>query len=121
MSREISSQPCRDCGAPTLVGLSDDYCAHIAHVDPWPIDTLGEMYARLAGAETYDLHRELNGFRLYERDHWQIRNRPAGSLTPGWRVDVLADHRCGQTWPTTTSNFQFRNSIQLDPHAPPPF
>ena len=121
MSRDVSNQICRTCGTFILVGLRDDYCAHIAYVDSEPISTFGEMLARLAGAETYELHRHGEGYRLYARDRWEILGRPAGSLIPTWRVDVLAEHRCGQPWPVIASNFEAKKFTRINLNQPPPF
>lgn len=121
MSRNANPQPCRGCGAQILAGLSDDHLAHDAHVDPSPLSPYGEMLARLAGLRTYDLHREVDGFRLYVRDRWQIAGRPAGVLVYCWRVDVLTEHRCGWTFPTAPTLLITRIASTIDPTGPPPF
>lgn len=121
MSRDAAQLACRDCSALTLVGLSEDSCAHIATADATPLSPYGEMVARLAGLATYDLHREGSGLRLYQRDHWGIEGRPAGELVYCWRVDVVADHRCGWAFPAAPSLLRSHNAPNVDPYGPPPF
>ena len=121
MSRDVEEQRCRGCRCEILVGMSDDYCAHEARVGRSPLNPFGEMLARLAGLYTYDLHRERDSFRLYERDRWQITGRPAGFLVYGWRADVLAEHRCGFLPPSTFSVFDIRTFVRPDPNGSPPF
>jgi len=120
MSREAVAQRC-SCQSQILVGLSDDWCARVVRVSPVPLNPLGEMLARLAGLQTFELHREGEHCCLYERDRWHIAGRAAGELVYCWRVDVLTEHRCGWVFPTAPSLLAVRQVNTVDPTAPPPF
>jgi hypothetical protein len=121
MSRDARGRACRRCGDPILRGLSDDWCAAEVEVNPTPLNVFGEMLARIAHLGTYDLHREGDHLRLHSRDHWQIAGRPAGILVYCWRVDVLAEHRCGWVFPAAPSLLRSRTVSTGDLDGPPPF
>ena len=96
---------CPDCRAQILRGLSDDQCAWTATVDPTPLSPAGEATAHLTGRHTYALCRYLGQqLRLYIRDRWQIKGRPAGiPITGPFPQDIVADHVCRQELPGITS------------------
>lgn len=117
--RDVGERFCV-CHERILTGMSDDWCALIVTVDPYPLNPYGELVARLQGRATYDLRREGDHFRLYQRDHWHITGRPAGTVTPGWRCDVVADHWCDVQLPSIPSVYDAATTT-LDPDQPPPF
>jgi hypothetical protein len=118
--RNVSREWC-SCGAQVLKGLNDDWCAFVVRADIWPLSPYGEMLALLSGRATYDLHRHGDHYRLYARDRWNIRGRPAGTLYPAWRSDVVADHVCGYPLPSTRSVYDAAQVSRPDPNQPPPF
>lgn len=89
--RAIRAAVCRGCGAHVLRGLDADRLALPCIADPEPVSSIGEVAALLAGAATYDLLTVSNRrAELQRRDQFRIGGR---------RGVVLADHRCGVTWP----------------------
>jgi hypothetical protein len=115
MSRDLRSGKCRNCKAPVLVGMSDDQLAHLATVDPDPLTAVGEALARLDGRRTYALRRHGDKYRLaFTRNHWQIRSSQSTDY------DIVADHACGQSLPTTLSVYR-KVAVTIGVDNEPPF
>lgn len=95
-TRRARYRHCR-CGLVILTGLTDPHtCAIEAHVDPHPLNPLGEALALLEGRYTVTARPEAGRFVLDDRDDLTIAARPAGTTL---RADVLAEHRCGRPVP----------------------
>lgn len=94
--RHVTQQTCKTCHAPILTGLDNDTAGLPTHVDPQPVDNLGEAVAVLTGRRTYDLrqgsYEEGRGGRLEQRTASSIRT--SHRLHP-----VHAEHRCDQPLP----------------------
>jgi hypothetical protein len=104
--RNATPDRCRHCHASTLTGLDDDHAAFIAHVNPTPINAVGEALARLHNLRTYALRSQGGKLQLHIRDHWQINGSPAGSTHSILRFDTVADHSCGIELPSIPSIHQ---------------
>lgn len=89
--RDLRAGICRACGQPVLRGLDADRAALPATVDPHPVTAVGELLAVAGGAPTYDLW-------LGQR-RAQLHRRHAAHIIGPRRRPVLAEHRCGTTWP----------------------
>lgn len=92
VGRRASVRPCPRCGAWTFQGLDADVCAGEAMTDLGPLDPFGELVARTAGIETYNLRWLGDRYELDFRDHYEIEGNPPGTRP---NVDVVAGHRCG--------------------------
>lgn len=90
-TRAIRARNCPHCGAPVIRALDGDLAALPATCQPQPVDTLGEALAVAASCDTYDLIPAAGRLELDHRDHWRITGRR--------KHPVLAEHRCGVTWP----------------------
>lgn len=80
---------CKRCGALTLTGLDNDWCALEVVVDPEPLDQAGEATAKFYGRQTYALRVRGGHGTLTWRDRWQTA-APHGPRTP----TILAEHVC---------------------------
>ena len=101
---------CRDCKAPVLAGLSEDWMAWVVTVDSSPLSPIGEMLAVLGGLRTYELRAHQQTLALWQRDRWQIRGRP-----PGVKFDVVADHQCEPVeFPTLNSVYPIPQKKEID-------
>jgi len=93
VSRRARTTFCDGCGAVVVRGLDDARCALVATVDPTPIGAVGEVLARLAGRETYELRWVSSRYELDHRDQFQIAGRPPVG------VHACAEHRCAGALP----------------------
>lgn len=99
---------CPGCRTLTLTGQASDWPSPRLTVGPQPLSPTGEALARLAGLTTWTLSRPAGKALISWRDHFAIRRRPAGSgvgLATRQAYDVIAEHRCGLTFPGTESAF----------------
>lgn len=90
--RTIRAAICRKCGAHVIRGLDADRAALPTTADPEPITITGELIAIANGLTTYDLVKHSTRPELDHRNQWRISGPR--------RNPVLAEHRCGTTWPT---------------------
>lgn len=93
ISRKAHAATCTECDGPLIVGLDGDRLAFTARADPWPIDVHGEVAALLLGRRTWSLTWAGTRYELDPRTAIEI------SATSPDRVEVLAEHRCGQRIP----------------------
>lgn len=115
LRRKISWGRCGKCGVLIGTGLDLDVLALTAKVDATPISGFGEaQILRLSmHVGTYDVEER----RLYRRDEWARRARPAGA-----RWLVVADHWCGIEWPETWRQRERISLVRPYPnYAEPPF
>ena len=87
-ARKAKARTCPACGAPILVGLDNDRCAHTVAADPRPLTWGGELAAALSGRHTFEYAAE----ELHRRDH--DRRRAPPPFGP-----PIAAHICGQPLP----------------------
>lgn len=91
VGRRVQARTCRTCHAKVLAGADGDTCGRVCHVDPDPVDKVGEALAVLTGRYTVAMWKTRDGYQLEPRDQFAIRRSPAGTST---RYDVLAEHVC---------------------------
>jgi hypothetical protein len=75
-----------------MQGLDGDVCAFEVIVDLAPLDAFGELVARTAGLDTFDLRWSGGRYELAWRGAWEIESSPPGKTADR---DVLNEHRCG--------------------------
>lgn len=106
-TRGARARYCTGCNAVVLIGHDADHCALDVTVDPDPLGVVGEVVAQGQGRRTFALVKAGGRLELNYRDGGRITHTPAGSP----RLDVLAEHRCGDT---TLAAFAIA-SVLLDP------
>jgi hypothetical protein len=98
ITRKARIRFCNKCHAITIRGLDHNRCADTAIVDPAPLTVVSELEALLAGRSTYELNAAEGYYRIDVRWSWHIAGHPAG-MTNG---DVVAEHKCPGTAPSST-------------------
>lgn len=115
LRRKVSWDRCLRCGVLVGRGLDLDTVAFSVTVAAMPISSFGEAQAlRLSmHVGTYDVEER----RLYRRDEWARRARPAGPVNL-----VLADHWCWIDWPETWRQRERTPRVRPYPnYLDPPF
>jgi hypothetical protein len=115
LRRKVSFEHCDRCGVLVGRGLDYDVMAMSVRVDPMFISLFGEaQILKLSMAVgTFDLEQR----RLYRRDEWDRRARPAGAIWP-----VLAEHLCWIPFPETWRQRERVPLVKPYPnYAEPPF
>lgn len=121
-TRKARPRRCRRCNDVVVIGLDATQCAIEVHVDPQPLNSLGELLALAEGRRTLSLVATAGGRVLEPRRPEDIRRLPPA--TPGIREDVLREHRCGTgppPPPAICSSAFVASLTALPPNSPPPF
>ena len=91
-ARRARARRCDKCQAPVMRGISEEFGGLSADADPTPLSGYGEVLARMAGRNTYELTwNGMAGYTMSYRTASRIKGRPAG--TP--MMEVLVGHLCG--------------------------
>ena len=117
IGRGAQARFCRRCGRVVMAGTDSPVAGITVLCDPVPLDSLGELYALVAGLSTYELRFGGGRYEIEARDQFHIAGNPPMSGV----FDVLTDHRCGRfNTPGISTRFVGHDN-PANPDGPPPF
>lgn len=94
ISRAAKIRTCQRCRAPVINGLDADRAAMVATCDPYPLTSLGQMLASIAGHRLYELWRGRDRYELEPRDADRIGYYIPTGQGGHHRIDILRAHHC---------------------------